>query len=69
MKNKRRFLQFGGAVVLLTGAVAIGATFGPPAGASISWSIVSSPNPPPNQGNALSGVSCTRPSACTAVGS
>ena len=33
------------------------------------WSIVPSPNPSPTQRNSLRAVSCTGPSACTAVGS
>ena len=33
-----------------------------------AWSIVTSPNTSPTQNNELSGVSCTSPSACTAVG-
>ena len=32
------------------------------------WSIVTSPNTSPTQNNYLSGVSCTSPAACTAVG-
>jgi hypothetical protein len=34
-----------------------------------TWSIVPSPNPPLAQNSSLGGVSCTDPSACTAVGS
>jgi hypothetical protein len=34
-----------------------------------TWSIVPSPNPPLAQNSSLEGVSCTGPSACTAVGS
>jgi Putative Ig domain len=34
-----------------------------------TWSIVPSPNPPAAQNAGLGGVSCTSPSACTAVGS
>jgi hypothetical protein len=33
-----------------------------------AWSIVTSPNTSPTQSNELSGVSCSSPSACTAVG-
>ena len=33
-----------------------------------SWSIIPSPNPPASSNNALSGVSCTSPTECTAVG-
>ena len=33
-----------------------------------AWSIVASPNTSPTQNNELTGVSCTSPSACTAVG-
>ena len=33
-----------------------------------TWSIVTSPNTSPTQSNELSGVSCSSPSACTAVG-
>ena len=33
-----------------------------------AWSIVTSPNTSPTQNNELSGVSCSSPSACTAVG-
>ena len=33
-----------------------------------AWSIVTSPNTSPTQNNYLSGVSCSSPAACTAVG-
>jgi hypothetical protein len=61
-------------VVVAVAVVLIGATvvgFGSPAGATPSWSIMASPNPPAcmNCGNVLFGVSCASATNCMAVGS
>lgn len=68
MTRVPRFVGIGCAASMLVGAVTAAVTAVPAAAASrVSWSVVASPNPSPSE-DQLSGVSCTRPSACTAVG-
>ena len=59
-----RAALIGRVVVLVAGVMGIvpGVSFG------AGWSVVPSPNPPGPSNGALSGVSCTAPAACTAVG-
>ncbi len=65
MRRVPRFVRIGCAASMLVGAVTAAV---PAAAASrVSWSVVASPNASPSE-DQLSGVSCTRPSACTAVG-
>jgi hypothetical protein len=67
VRRVRSVVRFGCAASMLVGAVTVGAVAEPAAAASsVSWSVVPSANQSPEAD--LSGVSCTRPAACTAVG-
>ena len=68
MVGIRRPIRLATAAVILLGGL-VGGTLGSSPGWSAEpWSIIATPPSPPFQTNFLSGVSCSKPSACVAVG-